>query len=78
MRVGASNTQMTRDKDKITSRLMFIDFRGSVNVAPRHTQSNGCCGGGLCLTGDCVRLADKENQRAFLVGLVFYFCVKPS
>lgn len=46
VRVGASNTQMARDKDKITSRLMFIDFRGSVNVAPRHTQSNGCQGGG--------------------------------
>lgn len=46
VRVGASNTQMARDKDKITSRLMFIDFRGSVNVAPRHTQSNGCRGGG--------------------------------
>lgn len=37
---------MARDKDKITSRLMFIDFRGSVNVAPRHTQSNGCREGG--------------------------------
>lgn len=45
---------MARDKDKITSRLMFIDFRGSVNVAPRHTQSNGCRGGGgPCLKGDC-------------------------
>lgn len=45
VRVGASNTQMASDKDKITSRLMFIDFRGSVNIAPRHTQSNGCCRG---------------------------------
>lgn len=54
---GTSNTQIARDKDKITSRLMFIDFCGSVNVAPRHTPSHG--------RGENGRLADKENQRAF-------------